>query len=775
MEVGGQMNANQVYGVLKKYVEDTLAGAGALKGDKGDKGDTGEQGIQGPQGIQGIQGEKGDKGDQGLPGVDGVDGVDGVSVTVAEHGANDATNYRLEITTKDGTIVTQNLIGRSCKWLEGTELASTQEYTVLEIADSFDGDYYLNKDTCYVYHRVDDDTTANKWYYVGTLQGAEGDDAYEVAVKEGFIGTRAEWLASLVGRVELIEKVWSKPNLFADTTELDTWYYYKVNNPDNDLALAGVEDGNAWLNKCVMVATKDYLPGNYAYYNGLRYLCFIDAAITSPALTDPDHIYYVLYNEKEQKCAACRCDLDGSNHEMLSSTWVDVFESATLPDGYEEVMLTEYTQLGKWVQTVYIGNSKEFAHEVTITTGANVQGFVTSATLLALLGEGHLKTVDQTIKGAINEHETLLRGTNNSKVLNTKEKDVFGAINEIFSRQYANVAKCEETSVRAFCDKYVAEKGTEAELTSYFFYSMGIATDVPEGNNGWGYCHCIITQDPRYKILIYYAPDLRKVFMTYDGDTGWSNEWTSNLTNEDIATVLDDTVTDEQVPSALTVYELTKDKNLKTYSTLEQIGLDRTTFTLTEVASTLTDNSILIDRIRPSDTNVSILPKQYGTFVAIRRNYDKVKFFFFPNEDNEANTIYFCGYHPITGVTEWSKVCTTSVPDVSDVPINFISGTPFERVNATYSVKDGWCTIRFSGGRSIPELSNTIEQLVVAENIPKPIKGVWHTGQLWGSSDSAYLLSVNNEGKLFAWMNTSCSGCYAYMSISYQVADDWRP
>ena len=92
MEVGGQMNANQVYGVLKKYVEDTLAGAGALKGDKGDKGDTGEQGIQGPQGIQGIQGEKGDKGDQGLPGVDGVDGVDGVSVTVAEHGANDATN-----------------------------------------------------------------------------------------------------------------------------------------------------------------------------------------------------------------------------------------------------------------------------------------------------------------------------------------------------------------------------------------------------------------------------------------------------------------------------------------------------------------------------------------------------------------------------------------------------------------------------------------------------------------------------------------------------------
>ena len=452
---------------------------------------------------------------------------------------------------------------------------------MLEIADSFDGDYYLNKDTCYVYHRADDDTTTNKWYYVGTLQGAEGDDAYEVAVKEGFIGTRAEWLASLVGRVELIEKVWEKPALAADTTELDTWYYYKVNNPDNDLALAGVEEGNAWLNKCVMVASKDYPPSNYAYYNGLRYLCFTDTATTLPALTDSNHIYYVLYNEKEQKCTACRCDLDGSNHEMLTNTWVEVFESATLPDGYEEVMLTEYTQLGKWVQTVYIGNSKEFAHEVTLTTGANVQGFVTSATLSALLGEGNLKTVDQTIKGAINEHETLLRGDNNSKVLNTKEKDVFGAINEIFSRHYANVAKCEETSVRAFCDKYVAEKGAEAELTSYFFYSMGIATDVPEGNNGWGYCHCIITQDPQYKILIYYAPDLRKVFMTYDGDTGWSNEWTSNLTNEDIVTVLDATVTNKQVTGAKAVYDFINsskitDEHIKevakeSYSTKEQV------------------------------------------------------------------------------------------------------------------------------------------------------------------------------------------------------------
>ena len=73
------------YSASRKYTEETIEGAGAIKGDKGDpgpqgpkgeKGDQGEQGPQGaqgeqgPQGIQGIQGERGPKGDNGI-GTDG--------------------------------------------------------------------------------------------------------------------------------------------------------------------------------------------------------------------------------------------------------------------------------------------------------------------------------------------------------------------------------------------------------------------------------------------------------------------------------------------------------------------------------------------------------------------------------------------------------------------------------------------------------------------------------------------------------------------------------
>ncbi len=42
-----------LFGTLRKYIDNTLQGAGALKGEKGDRG---EKGAQGP---------KGDKGDKG--------------------------------------------------------------------------------------------------------------------------------------------------------------------------------------------------------------------------------------------------------------------------------------------------------------------------------------------------------------------------------------------------------------------------------------------------------------------------------------------------------------------------------------------------------------------------------------------------------------------------------------------------------------------------------------------------------------------------------------
>lgn len=78
--------------LAKKYAADTMAGAGAIKGDKGDpgpqgpvgpKGDTGprgpkgDPGAQGPQGPKGEQGPIGPAGAQGIAGPAGADGAQG--------------------------------------------------------------------------------------------------------------------------------------------------------------------------------------------------------------------------------------------------------------------------------------------------------------------------------------------------------------------------------------------------------------------------------------------------------------------------------------------------------------------------------------------------------------------------------------------------------------------------------------------------------------------------------------------------------------------------
>ena len=71
------------YALAKKYTEESLAGAGAVKGDKGDPG---EPGPQGPQG------EKGDKGDPGENAVAAINPMGDYNATV-EYVKNDYITY----------------------------------------------------------------------------------------------------------------------------------------------------------------------------------------------------------------------------------------------------------------------------------------------------------------------------------------------------------------------------------------------------------------------------------------------------------------------------------------------------------------------------------------------------------------------------------------------------------------------------------------------------------------------------------------------------------
>ena len=248
------------------------------------------------------------------------------------------------------------------------------------------------------------------------------------------------------------------------------------------------------------------------------------------------------------------------------------------------------------------------------------------------------------------------------------------------------------------------------------------------------------------------------------------------ITKDYIVTTLDDTVTDEQVPSAKTVHELTKDKNLKTYTDFADLGIDSTNFTLEEVATKLIDVSALM--VGTNNQTAKIFPKTYGHFIALRKSSDKIKFFFFPNEDNEANAIYFCGYHSITGVTNWEKVCTTSVPDVPVTEITSFKDTNVKSFgSSSYYVENGWChlvlEIQFAED-AVYGWTDIIDTTVYNIPIPKMKTGTTKIVLSNNAVSSRTIIVAPQGGGLGLYAHVS-RGEQFFGSVTYPVADDWRP
>ena len=163
-------------------------------GPKGDQGIQGETGPKGDQGIQGIQGEVGPKGDQGIQGIQGIQGEVGPKGDQGEVGPKGDQGIQGEVGPK-GIQGIQGEVGP--KGDQG------------EVGPQ-------------------------------GIQGLEGESAYLVAVGNGFVGTEAEWLASLVGPegpagsgVEDYKLVRSNP----DSDQIFQLIEYYKKNTDGDYYL----------------------------------------------------------------------------------------------------------------------------------------------------------------------------------------------------------------------------------------------------------------------------------------------------------------------------------------------------------------------------------------------------------------------------------------------------------------------------------------------------------------------------------------------------------
>lgn len=132
-----------------------------------------KNGLDGKNGKDGKRGPKGDKGDQGPQGQAGKDGINGIDGKNGIDGRDGATWHLVSDEPED--------IGMN-------------------------GDFAFDKSNLEIYFKADGEwqslgsiKSENKTAFVGGLNGSNGLSAYEVAVKNGFVGTEQEWLDSLQG------------------------------------------------------------------------------------------------------------------------------------------------------------------------------------------------------------------------------------------------------------------------------------------------------------------------------------------------------------------------------------------------------------------------------------------------------------------------------------------------------------------------------------------------------------------------------------------------
>ena len=175
-----------------------------------------------------------------------------------------------------------------------------------------------------------------------------------------------------------------------------------------------------------------------------------------------------------------------------------------------------------------------------------------------------------------------------------------------------------------------------------------------------------------------------------------------------IATVLDDSVTDEQVASAKAVYDKVKDSNIKTYTALEQLGLT-SGCTVQEVYIALPTPSTFV--AKTINTDITDIPTTRGIIIVHKpiAGFVEVTFKETAIAGVSPNNMWLGSLKggDGTGLT-WSKVCATKVADVNETSIEFDKtalGLTITNNRSKYTVINGICYVTIEFGANGPSES----------------------------------------------------------------------
>ena len=218
----------------------------------------------------------------------------------------------------------------------------------------------------------------------------------------------------------------------------------------------------------------------------------------------------------------------------------------------------------------------------------------------------------------------------------------------------------------------------------------------------------------------------------------------------------------------------TTDSTLKTYTSIEQLGLTIGSETIEDIANNMEDRTRLITLIFESDNNVSIYPYRNGTLIVEKINIYRVNLKFY---EDISNNVYVGTYHGEKGFTGWKRLCATSV---ADVPITYINA--FEDETYVKPTNTNLCSYYVSNGNCIISielfcLSTSTNFTQIISGLPKPKTTLYANAidrTMNSNSGARGLFQLTRNGDL----NITCdygdtsvvTSRYFYVSFSYSVA-----
>lgn len=217
-------------------------------------------------------------------------------------------------------------------------------------------------------------------------------------------------------------------------------------------------------------------------------------------------------------------------------------------------------------------------------------------------------------------------------------------------------------------------------------------------------------------------------------------ELDKKIDKTNIVTSVDDTVTDEQVPSAKAVYDNIKNTNIKTYTTLEQLGLTEPV-TVGDIYNILPEKSIFV--YGTAISRVTDVPTSDGLGILIIEKDSPSKFniTFKPSGSGavKENILYLGQLKGSDGSgLVWSKVCTTSVTDIPQTALTYNDTTNYKpestNIGYGYRVLNGICYLQ-----AYVRVVSSSDSPITICNLPKPEQGVRGVASSWTNNDSSVL------------------------------------